>query len=93
MEALGSPITLHAMNPPLTIISGFTPKNAGLHSTRSASFPGSIEPISAANPCVMAGLIVYFATYASPENYRFVPNPRVADRAEPSSCAPFAMCA
>ena len=62
MEALGSPIALQAMNPPFTIISGFTPKNAGFQSTRSASLPGSIEPISAAMPWVIAGLMVYFAT-------------------------------
>ena len=63
IEALGSPIALQAMKPPFTTISGFTPKNAGFHSTRSANFPGSIEPISRASPCVIAGLIVYLATY------------------------------
>ncbi len=62
MDALASPITLQAMKPPLITISGFTPKNAGLHSTRSASLPGSMEPTSLAIPCVMAGLMVYFAT-------------------------------
>src|SRR5580698_10675610 len=61
IEAFGSPMALQAMNPPLTIISGFTPKNAGFHRTRSASFPGSMDPISAAMPCVIAGLIVYLA--------------------------------
>src|SRR6202167_606248 len=61
IEAFGSPMALQAMNPPLTIISGFTPKNAGFHRTRSASFPGSIDPISAAMPWVIAGLIVYLA--------------------------------
>src|SRR5271170_8521914 len=60
IEALGSPMALHAMNPPFTIISGFTPKNAGFQRTRSANFPGSIEPISAAMPWVTAGLMVYF---------------------------------
>src|ERR1700753_397577 len=43
IEAFASPITLHAINPPLTMISGFTPKKAGCHRTRSASFPRSIE--------------------------------------------------
>src|SRR5579859_7752023 len=62
MEALASPITLQAMNPPLTIISGFTPKKAGFQSTRSASLPGSMDPTCAAMPCVMAGLMVYLAT-------------------------------
>src|SRR5579872_2293359 len=61
IDALASPITLHAMNPPLTIISGFTPNIDGFHSTRSASLPGSIDPIALATPCVIAGLIVYFA--------------------------------
>lgn len=55
-------MALQAMNPPLTIISGLSPKNAGFQRTRPTSFPGSIEPISAANPCVMAGLIMHFAT-------------------------------
>src|SRR5271168_2769024 len=61
MDAFGSPIALHAMNPPLTTISGFAPKNAGFQSTKSASFPGSMDPISVAIPCVTAGLMVYFA--------------------------------
>ena len=34
------------MNPPLMTSSGLTPKNAGFHSTRSASLPTSIEPTS-----------------------------------------------
>src|ERR1700720_3215102 len=63
MDAFGSPIALHAMNPPFTTISGFAPKKAGFQSTRSASFPGSIEPISEAMPWVIAGLMVYLATY------------------------------
>ena len=50
-----------AMKPPLITISGLTPKNAGFHSTRSASLPTSTDPTSCAMPCVMAGLIVYFA--------------------------------
>src|ERR1700674_3464172 len=63
MDAFGSPIALHAINPPFTTISGFAPKKAGFHSTRSASFPGSIEPISEAIPWVIAGLMVYLAAY------------------------------
>src|SRR5579872_3970722 len=60
MEAFASPIMLQAMNPPLITSSGLTPKNAGLHRTRSANFPGSTEPISCDTPCAIAGLIVYF---------------------------------
>src|SRR6478609_1039591 len=63
IEALASPMALQAMNPPLRTISGLAPKNAGFHKTRSASLPGSIEPTCAATPCVIAGLIVYLATY------------------------------
>src|SRR5579871_1335954 len=62
MEALASPITLQAMNPPLITISGFTPNMAGFQSTRSASLPGSIDPTSWAMPWVTAGLMVYLAT-------------------------------
>ena len=61
MEAFGSPIGAQAIAPPLITRSGFTPKNAGDHSTRSASLPTSIEPTSSAMPCAMAGLMVYFA--------------------------------
>jgi len=42
--------------------SGFTPKKACDHSAKSASFPGSIDPTSCANPCAIAGLMVYLAT-------------------------------
>src|SRR5277367_955037 len=62
MEAFGSPMALQAMNPPFTISSGLTPKNAGFQRTRSASFPDSTDPISAAMPCAIAGLMVYLAT-------------------------------
>src|SRR5579859_799331 len=62
MDALASPITLQAMNPPLITISGFTPKNAGLHSTMSASLFSSMDPTSCEIPCAIAGLMVYFAT-------------------------------
>ena len=48
--------------PPLMIIAGLAPKNAGLHNTMSASLPASMEPTSCAMPWVMAGLMVYFAT-------------------------------
>src|SRR5271156_1057302 len=63
MEALASPITLQAIKPPLTIISGLAPKKAGFHKTKSASLPGSMEPTWALMPWVMAGLMVYLATY------------------------------
>ena len=42
-------------------LSGFTPKKAGDHSTRSASLPTFTEPMCSARPWVSAGLIVYFA--------------------------------
>ena len=51
-----------AIEPPSITMSGFTPKKAGDHSTRSARLPISIEPTSCAMPWAMAGLIVYFAT-------------------------------
>src|SRR3546814_5175126 len=44
IEALASPIRLAAMAPPLRINVGFTPKNAGRQSTRSAHLPTSTEP-------------------------------------------------
>ena len=47
--------------PPFRISAGLTPKNAGFQTTRSASLPTSIEPTMCAMPCVIAGLIVYFA--------------------------------
>ena len=61
IEALPSPIIAPAMNPPLMMSSGLTPKNAGFHNTRSASFPTAIEPTSDEMPWAIAGLIVYFA--------------------------------
>ena len=61
IDALPSPIIAPAMKPPLMISSGLTPKNAGFHSTRSASFPTATEPTSDAMPWAIAGLIVYFA--------------------------------
>ena len=44
MHPLASPITDQTTNPLLITISGFTPKKAGTHRTRSAILPGSIEP-------------------------------------------------
>ena len=44
IEALGSPILDAIIIPPLIIISGLTPKNAGFHKTKSANFPFSTEP-------------------------------------------------
>ncbi|MNG39157.1 hypothetical protein D3C84_1271100 [compost metagenome] len=58
---MASPIRLAAMAPPLRISVGFTPKNAGRHSTRSAHLPTSIEPTSWLMPWVIAGLMVYLA--------------------------------
>ena len=62
MLAFGSPIGAQMMVPAFSTKSGFTPKNIGDHSTRSASLPGSTEPTSCDKPCAMAGLIVYLAT-------------------------------
>ncbi|MNU06002.1 hypothetical protein D3C72_2510210 [compost metagenome] len=61
MEALGSPMGAAAMEPPSSTISGFTPKKAGLHSTRSARLPTSMEPMCWLMPWAMAGLMVYLA--------------------------------
>src|SRR3569623_1140294 len=44
-DASGSPIGAAAMAPPSSTISGFTPKKAGCHSTRSARLPTSTEPM------------------------------------------------
>ena len=46
IDALASPICAHAIIPPFTTTCGRTPKNAGSHSTRSASLPTSTEPTS-----------------------------------------------
>src|ERR1700747_733788 len=43
-EPLGSPMIAAAVVPLFRTISGFTPKNAGFHTQRSASFPASIDP-------------------------------------------------
>src|ERR1700759_3683576 len=61
IEAFGSPIGAATIEPPLMMHSGLTPKNAGAHSTRSASLPFSTEPISLETPCAIAGLMVYLA--------------------------------
>src|ERR1700749_951626 len=61
MDALGSPIGAATIDPPLMMHSGFTPKKAGDHSTRSASFPFSTAPISFETPWAVAGLMVYLA--------------------------------
>src|SRR5210317_1115016 len=45
IEAFGSPICAQAILPPITTISGFTPKKAGSHMTISARLPSVIEPI------------------------------------------------
>jgi len=55
-------IAAAAIVPPLRMSDGLTPKNAGFHSTRSASLPGSTDPTTSLIPCAIAGLIVYFAT-------------------------------
>jgi hypothetical protein len=57
----GSPIAAAASRR-ARMSEGLTPKNAGFHSTRSASLPGSTEPTTSLTPCAIAGLIVYFAT-------------------------------
>ena len=62
IDALGSPIGAQAIAPPLITSCGRTPKNAGSHSTRSASLPTSTEPTSPSIPCATAGQIVYLAT-------------------------------
>src|SRR3954451_19553257 len=61
IEAFGSPIGAATIEPPLMTQSGLTPKNAGDHSTRSASLPFESEPISVDTPWAIAGLMVYFA--------------------------------
>jgi hypothetical protein len=58
---LGSPICAATIDPPLMTMSGFTPKKAGDHRTRSASLPFSTEPMCFETPCAIAGLIVYLA--------------------------------
>src|SRR5262249_10592910 len=62
IEALGSPMGAATIDPPLMTRSGLAPKNAGDHSTRSASLFFSTEPMILETPCAMAGLIVYLAT-------------------------------
>ena len=49
------------IKPPLTVTSGLAMKNFGRQKTRSASFPGVMEPTYLSTPNVIAGLIVTFA--------------------------------
>src|ERR1700690_1177267 len=44
IDAFGSPICAHAINPPFNPSSGLIPKNAGFHKTKSANFPTSTDP-------------------------------------------------
>ena len=53
MDAFASPIAAQAIMPPLITACGRTPKNAGSHSTRSASLPTSTEPTSWSSPCAI----------------------------------------
>ena len=50
IDALASPIEAQAIIPPLSVRCGRTPKNAGSHSTRSASLPTSTDPTSRCEP-------------------------------------------
>ena len=63
IEAFESPIKARAINPPLMMISGFTPKNALFHKTKSAIFPTSTLPTYLSIPEAIAGFIVYLAIY------------------------------
>ncbi|MNC34972.1 hypothetical protein D3C75_834370 [compost metagenome] len=56
-----SPMGAVTIIPPLITRAGLTAKNAGAHSTRSASLPTSTEPTSWPMPWVSAGLMVYLA--------------------------------
>lgn len=64
-----------------------TPKKAGVHSTRSASLPGSTEPISWSRPCATAGLRVYFATYRRARALSARPSPGRLPRRFFMTCA------
>src|SRR6185312_5595503 len=61
IAALGSPIREYAIIPPLIISLGLMPKNCGVQTTMSASFPGSNDPTYCDIPCVIAGFIVILA--------------------------------
>src|SRR5258708_38270701 len=63
MEAFGSPMAAAAIMPPFKTIDGLTPKKAGFHNTRSASFPASTDPTSCDTPWAIAGLILHFEMY------------------------------
>src|SRR5436190_16139797 len=62
IEPLGSPIGAATIDPPISTMSGLTPKKAGAHITRSARLPTSTEPTWREIPWVIAGLMVYLAT-------------------------------
>src|SRR6478752_3193700 len=53
------------IKPPLMTIFGLAPNMAGSQRTRSAIFPGVIEPSTCEMPWVIAGLMVIFATSRS----------------------------
>ena len=44
IDAFGSPISAQLITPPLSTILGLAPKNAGSHSTRSATWPTAMRP-------------------------------------------------
>ena len=82
-----------AIMPPLITSSGFTPKKAGFHSTRSASLPVSIEPTScddAVGDGRIDRVLGDVALDAEVVVARAVARQRAALRA--SSCAPSARC-
>src|SRR5690349_413924 len=87
IEALASPICADAIMPPLITRAGRTPKNAGSQSTRSASLPGSTEPICWAMPWATAGQIVYLATYRLARLLSAGPSPGSAPRRAFITCA------
>ncbi len=55
-------IMAQATMPLLTTCDGLLPNQAGSHSTRSASLPGSMLPTMCDMPWAMAGLMVYLLT-------------------------------
>ena len=60
-HAAPSPSPAQAMKPFLYTAAALIPKLLGAQITRSAIFPGSMEPTCSAIPKVRAALIVYFA--------------------------------
>ena len=82
-----------AMKPPLRISSGFTPKNFGSHTTRSASLPTSTEPTWWAMPWVRAGVDSVFGNIAlDPKIIVLPPSLPGGGRAELASYGRFARC-